>query len=105
MLDVTDKAVEGIQQMVKEDDKEGFFLRIYAAGMSCSGIQYAIAYDETVKEEDKKVEIKGITFLMDEFTLKDLDEAILDFIETPNGAGLYFNKPSAGGCSSCSGCN
>ena len=105
MLEVTDKAVEGILEMIKEDNKEGFMLRVYAAGMACSGIQYAIAYDDNVKEDDKKVTIKEIAFVMDEMTLKDLDEATLDFVETPTGAGLFFNKPNAGGCSSCSSCD
>ena len=105
MLEVTDKAVQGINDMMKEDDKVGTKIRVYAAGMSCSGVQYAIAYDEEVKEGDKDVEINGVKFIMDDATIADLEKAILDFIETPNGAGLFFNKPSADGCSTCSGCN
>ncbi|HEQ79060.1 MAG TPA: iron-sulfur cluster assembly accessory protein [Euryarchaeota archaeon] len=103
MLEVTEAALKGIHQMMEEDQKVGAFLRVYAAGMSCSGIQYAIAYEDNVKDDDEKMVVDGVTFVMDDLTIKDLDKATLDFMETPEGGGLYFSKPSSG-CSSCSSC-
>ncbi len=105
MFKVTEKAVESINQMLKDDGKDGVNLRVYAASMSCSGIQYGIAYDEEERDDDVKVEAEGLTFVMDEFTKDDLKDAILDYIKTPAGEGLIFSKPNAQeGCSSCAGC-
>ncbi|MFO7670023.1 MAG: iron-sulfur cluster assembly accessory protein, partial [Bacteroidales bacterium] len=105
LLDVTDAAVKGIESMMKESGKAGSLLRIYAAGMSCHGIQYAIAYEEKVHPDDKQIEVKGVKFVMDEYAEKDLAEAVLDFVETEKGSGLVFNMPRTAGCKSgCSGC-
>ena len=105
LLDVTDAAVKGIESMMKESGKAGSLLRIYAAGMSCHGIQYAIAYEEKVHPDDKQFDIKGVKFVMDEYAVKDLKEAVLDFVETPKGSGLVFNMPKAAGCASgCTHC-
>jgi len=98
---LTDTAVDAVKGLLQERSLPGYSLRVYVAGGGCSGIQYGMAFDNNVREEDTVTEINGIKILVDEVSIQYLQGATVDFIEGPQGTGFKITNPNA--ISSC-GC-
>ena len=66
MIEITDKAASELKILIAEEDKDrpGVSLRIFVAGISCSGFQYGLALDETTDKDDITVESNGIKVIM-----------------------------------------
>ncbi len=106
-MKVTDEASKFIVDLLDKNNKKGWGVRIYLAGMGCSGPQFGMAFQEKKKEGDREHKVNGFSFFYDEEAEELLKESIVDYIETPNGAGLIVNNPNAAAAcgSSCAGCH
>ncbi len=106
-MNVTNEATKFISDLLEKNNKKGWGIRIYLAGMGCSGPQFGMAFQEKKKDEDQEQKVNGFSFYYDEETKEMLEGSTVDYIETPNGAGLIVNNPNfnmaCGG--SCAGCH
>ncbi len=107
MIDITDAAAAELRSLIESENKQGHALRIFVAGMGCSGAQYGMALDNEIKEEDVTVDSRDIKIVMTSAIQEELSEATVDFIETPQGKGFVIDNPNAmaNSCSTCSSCN
>ncbi len=95
MIEVTEKAINQIKQILKNEGKEDHGLRIGVRSGGCSGLSY---YMEIVKEpiqNDHIVEKDGVKFFIDVFSAMYLQGTTLDFTDGLNGSGFVFNNPNA----------
>lgn len=104
MFEVTDKATEMIKEFFKTRDAVSP-MRIFIAGMGCSGPQLGISLDDKT-EEDEVFEESGYTFLIEKKLLDDAKPIKLDYIVTPQGEGFFISSAlmkseCGGGCSCC----
>jgi iron-sulfur cluster insertion protein len=102
---VTDKAAEQLKTLLDKEQKNDSLIRIYFAGYSCSGPQYAPALDMEKKEEDVVTNMNGINVVYDKNLENDLKDFELDYIKTPYGEGFIVRNPNATCGSDCSGCH
>jgi len=102
---VTDKAAEQLKALLDKEQKKGSLIRIYFAGNSCSGPQYAPALDMEKKEEDVVSNMNGINVVYDKNMENDLKDFELDYIQTPYGEGFIVRNPNAACGPDCSGCH
>jgi iron-sulfur cluster assembly accessory protein len=100
IVTLTAKASEMVQGILAKEDNEKLGLRVYVAGGGCSGLQYGMALDE-VMEDDTVVSYEGIRVLVDAESLRFIDGAEIDYVDSLMGAGFTVNNPNA--VSSC-GC-
>lgn len=100
---ITPLAVEKIQAMMAEREVEDHALRIFVAGVSCSGLQYGLAFEKEPQESDTKIEIEGLTMVIDPNSLPYVQGASIDFVETPHGAGFQVENPDANVGAACGG--
>jgi iron-sulfur cluster assembly accessory protein len=104
MVTVTDEASKYILDLIAKNNKAGFGIRIYLAGMGCSGPQFGMSFQKDVKDGDVEQKQDGFSVYYDNETKEVLDACTVDFVETPYGSGLVVNNPNAsGGCGSCGG--
>ncbi|AGN25907.1 HesB/IscA family protein [Candidatus Methanomassiliicoccus intestinalis] len=105
MVKVSAEAIDFIKDLLDKNEKQGYGIRIYLAGMGCSGPQFGMAFQEGAKDGDNTQQEEGFAFYYDDETKELLDESTVDYIETPSGSGLVVNNPniksSCGGCSGC----
>jgi iron-sulfur cluster assembly accessory protein len=104
MLEVTEKATEKVREFFKTRDSISP-LRIFVAGVACSGPQLGMALDEA-NENDTTIESNGFTYLVEKSLLEEAKPIKVDFISTEQGEGFIITsnlKSSAcgSGCSSC----
>ncbi|WP_019176432.1 HesB/IscA family protein [Methanomassiliicoccus luminyensis] len=106
MVEVSAEAIKFINDLLEKNDKKGYGIRIYLAGMGCSGPQFGMAFQEKLKDGDSEQKANGFSFFYDGETKELLEGSTVDYIETPSGAGLIVNNPNiksacGAGCSGC----
>jgi iron-sulfur cluster assembly accessory protein len=107
---ISDTAAVEIKKILAQQDRDGLSLRIYVAGMGCSGPQYGMALDDNIEESDRVYEQSGIKIVIDSSHLEYLEGANVEWIDTERGAGFKIENPNLapGDCASdgCgSGCS
>lgn len=113
-IHLTPAAVQAVKELLEQRDVEGYALRIYVAGMGCSGLQYGMALDNNIRDEDITCEFDGVTAIVDEVSIQYMRGSTVDFVNDTMGNGFKIENPNElGGCdysnssqtgSGCSGC-
>ncbi|MDD3247615.1 MAG: iron-sulfur cluster assembly accessory protein [Methanosarcina sp.] len=106
MIEVTEKAAVELKTLLEQEGKPELALRIFVAGVACSGVQYGLALDEEVKEDDVTIESNGIKLVMAKDIEKSFTDGSIDYVEDENGKGfLIRNLGAGGGCGTCGSCH
>ena len=104
MITFTDKGAEKVQEFLaaQGDALETSGLRVGVRGGGCSGFQYALAFD-TEREGDEVFVDHGLRILVDGPSLPYVKGAVVDYVDTLQGAGFKVDNPNviaACGCGS-----
>ena len=105
-ITITPLAAENVRQMLDGKGMPNHCLRIYVAGIGCSGPQYGLALDEKPQETDTVIETDSIRILIDANSLSFLEGANIDYVDTPQGGGFKIDNPNptaAAACGTCGG--
>ncbi len=95
-------AVEKIQEVLTQENRAGDALRVFIAGMSCSGPQYGMGIESEAGADDTEFVQHGLRVIIDRRSLEYMTGASVEYVEDPNGGGFKIDNPNAtGGCSSC----
>jgi iron-sulfur cluster insertion protein len=105
-LQITPTAVQKMRELLTPYDKtQGYALRIYIAGRSCSGFHYGMAVDNHILGEDSTIEVEGIKILVDEISIQSILGTTIDYIDDERGTGFLMDNPNALPECSCGGGN
>ena len=95
MIKVTDNAKSKALQLMHEDGKSGYFIRVGVKGGGCSGLMYELDFDNVINDSDKSFEDNGIQVVVDKKSFLYLIGTTLDFSGGLNGKGFVFSNPNA----------
>jgi iron-sulfur cluster assembly protein len=95
MIYLSDKAADKVQQIMKNESKEGWALRVGIKGGGCSGFTYTINFDKEANDNDQIFEDKGVKILVDPKSFIFLTGTQLDYVDSLTGAGFTFSNPNA----------
>jgi iron-sulfur cluster assembly accessory protein len=98
---LTPAAAEAVRDLLAKRNLDGYALRVYISGGGCSGFQYGMALEGTVRENDLVFEEHGVKMVVDEISITYLNGAKVDFVDEVMGSGFKIENPNA--VSSC-GC-
>jgi len=101
MIKVTDIAKETALRMMREENNEGFFIRVGVEGGGCSGLMYQLEFDNQINEDDKEFEDNGIKIVMNKKSVLYLAGTTLDYSGGLNGKGFIFQNPNASRTCGC----
>ncbi len=105
MIEITDAAAAELKELLEKEKKTDHGLRVFAAGINCSGTQYGLALEKAAKNEDTVAESNGIKIFFDKDIQEDIEEFKIDYIDNEYGTGFVIANPNAlkcgSGCSSC----
>jgi iron-sulfur cluster assembly protein len=104
MITFTDKGAEKVQEFLDGQgaDIQTAGLRVGVRGGGCSGFQYALAFDNQ-RDDDEVFEDHGLRILVDRPSLPYVRGAVVDYVESLQGAGFKVDNPNviaACGCGS-----
>jgi iron-sulfur cluster assembly protein len=119
-IDLTVAAADAVKSLLEKRELDGYSLRVFVQGGGCSGFQYGMALEGTIREQDTVIEEHGVKVVIDEVSVEYMRGASIDYIEDVMGSGFKIDNPnavSACGCgssfetkdnsgnpSSCGGC-
>ena len=101
MIKVTDFAKSKAIELMKEENKDGYFIRVGVEGGGCSGLMYQLKFDNTITADDKEFEDYGVKVVMDKKSVLYLVGTTLDFSGGLNGKGFIFSNPNANRTCGC----
>ena len=104
MISFTETGARKVQEFLASQsaDVETAGLRVGVRGGGCSGFQYALAFD-TQREGDEVFEDHDLRLLVDGPSLPYVKGAVVDYVESLQGAGFKVDNPNviaACGCGS-----
>ncbi len=94
-ISLTPEASSAVNKILAERKLEGFALRIYVANSSCCSVNFGMALDNNLRDEDIKFESDGVKVVVDEVSIDYLRGAKVDFVNDPQrGPGFVVDSPS-----------
>ena len=101
MIRLTDLAASQLQSLLQQETESEQGLRVFVEGGGCAGLQYAMAFEQSARENDTIVKTKGIRLFVDPFSGQYLAGACIDYEDTPMGTGFRVDNPNAHATCAC----
>jgi iron-sulfur cluster assembly accessory protein len=76
-------------------------LRVAVRGGGCSGFEYALDFEDEMRENDLVYEQHGLKILVDPISARYLKGTEIDYVLGMSGTGFKFNNPNAIGTCGC----
>ena len=105
-ITLTPKAAQKFLEILKNDGKEGWALRLDEQMAGCSGFEYILDFSEKVTPDDAVFQSQGIEIHISQKKLKRLLGSEIDYVEGLHSTGFKISNPNAKyscGCGSSHG--
>jgi len=76
-------------------------LRVGVVGGGCSGFSYSMSFENGAGMMDKVFDMDGLKVYVDATSLMYLNQCIVDYVETLEGAGFKFENPNVKSTCGC----
>jgi len=101
MIQMTEKAVGKVKELLSAEDKQGFGLRVAIHGGGCSGFQYGLTFENAEKPNDQILEFGGLKVYVDAMSGMYLEGVKIDYVDSLDGSGFKIDNPNASGTCGC----
>lgn len=98
---LTANAVSKVKEIMGQQNPVPAGLRVGVVGGGCSGFQYSMQFENGSGAMDKVFEYDGLKVFVDATSLMYLQGAIVDYVETLEGAGFKFENPNVKSTCGC----
>ena len=100
-MTLSDNAVKKIKDLIAEENNPKINLRVYVEGGGCSGMKYGFTFDETINEDDTKIQKDDCTILVDSMSLQYLQKSEIDYTESLQGSQFQIHNPDVKASCGC----
>ena len=102
MINVSEVAAAKINEQLTEENKSGSGLRVFVQGGGCSGFQYGLMIEENGQGSgDEVYESNGVMLFVVPISIRYLNGAEVDFVDTVTGGGFTIKNPNATSTCGC----
>src|SRR5262249_13360210 len=102
MINVSETAASKISELLAEENKSGSGLRVFVQGGGCSGFQYGLMIEENGQGSgDQVFESNGVKLYIDPISIRYLNGAEVDLVDTITGGGFTIKNPNATSTCGC----
>ena len=101
IIALTDTAASKVAEFLQAEGNPEFFLRVAVQPGGCSGLRYALYFDDRKLEGDEEQLYGDIAVRIDRMSAPYLRGATLDWLETLEQSGFQINNPNAAGTCAC----
>lgn len=99
---LTPKAVDMVRTTQEQEGIDlTFGLRIAVRGGGCSGFEYALDFENEIRDTDLVYEQGNLQVIVDPISARYLAGTEIDYVFGMQGAGFKFNNPNAVGTCGC----
>lgn len=100
-ITMTSRAAKKFLDILKEDGKEGWGLRLAERMAGCNGFEYALDYSEKALLDDKSFESQGIEIHVNSNMVPRLLGTEIDFVDGLQGSGFKISNPNVRSSCGC----
>jgi iron-sulfur cluster assembly accessory protein len=101
-LTLTPKAVNMIKITREQEGIDpSFGLRVAVRGGGCSGMEYALDFEQEARPNDFLLDFDDLKVFVDAISARYLQGTEIDYVLGMAGAGFKFNNPNASGSCGC----
>ena len=103
MVTVSEKALEHVIVLMMNQgiSPDTHYLRVGVKGGGCSGLSYAMDFDDTVTDMDEIVDLNSLKVIIDKKSVLYLYGTELDYSDGLNGKGFNWINPQASRTCGC----
>jgi len=94
VVSLTENAASEVKTLLAKPENAGKAFRLYVEQGGCSGMQYAMTFDEH-RPDDLAGQMHGVPVLVDPFSAQYLRGAVVDFNDGLTGGGFKISNPNA----------
>ena len=94
-INFSDNAAKKVKELIEEEGTADLKLRVFVSGGGCSGMQYGFTFEESINEDDTKVEKDNVMLLIDPMSLQYLTGAEIDYQDNVQGSQFVIKNPNA----------
>jgi iron-sulfur cluster assembly protein len=95
LITVTPAAVREAKRLMTLEERDDLFLRLSISEGGCSGMSYAMAFDDQPSDLDREFDFDGLKVRVDLKALMYLKGSTLDYESGLLGGGFKFSNPNA----------
>ena len=103
LLEVTPQAAEKLEEVLKDQDEEGSFLRVMVVPGPNGGFQYVLGVEKEAKDDDFIIDTDTIQVIVDAESAPLIEGAQIDYVDSLMRSGFVISNPNlqgGGGCGS-----
>jgi iron-sulfur cluster assembly accessory protein len=100
-VSLTPNAVAKVKEIMAQQTPAPAGLRVGVVGGGCSGFSYSMSFENGAGMMDKVFDMEGLKVYVDATSLMYLNNCIVDYVETLEGAGFKFENPNVKSTCGC----
>ena len=100
-VSLTPSAVAKVKEIMAQQNPVPAGLRVGVVGGGCSGFSYCMSFENGAGMMDKVFDIDGLKVYVDATSVMYLNNCIVDYVETLEGAGFKFENPNVKSTCGC----
>jgi iron-sulfur cluster assembly accessory protein len=101
VLSLTEAAAAKVRDLLAREGREDLALRVAVEPGGCSGLRYALFFDDRSLEGDVRGAVHGVTVVTDRMSAPYLMGASVDYLDTLEKSGFTIDNPNAAGSCAC----
>ena len=98
---LTPNAVAKVKEIMAQQNPVPAGLRVGVVGGGCSGFSYSMSFENGAGMMDKVFDMDGLKVFVDATSVMYLNNCIVDYVETLEGAGFKFDNPNVKSTCGC----
>ena len=98
---LTDAAAAKVKELMAKEDVEDVSLRVAVQPGGCSGMRYALFFDDRELPGDHVAEVSGVPVRVDPMSAQHLHGTKIDWVDSLMGAGFSIDNPNAQSTCAC----
>jgi iron-sulfur cluster assembly protein len=95
MITISELANEKINELLQSEQNANLFLRVGVKPGGCSGLSYAMGFDDELKQDDTSLEVNGLKIVVDPTSARYLYGVVVDYKQSGMSGGFTIENPNA----------
>jgi iron-sulfur cluster assembly accessory protein len=101
VVNLTDTASAKVRDLLTREGRDDLALRIAVEPGGCSGLRYALFFDDRELDGDVRGQVSGVSVVTDKMSAPYLTGASIDYLDTLERSGFTIDNPNAKGSCAC----
>jgi len=94
-ITLTPSAAARVRSLLTERNLPDYALRVFVSGGGCSGLQYGMALEGQVRQDDLRFRAGDVEVVIDPMSIGYLGGATIDYVDDLMGGGFKVDNPNA----------